>query len=73
MMAHEQLFLNGAPIVGFGGAPVGFGLGQVEAVAPAVATTAASPWTLALTTSMVSAATGWAIQEIAQAVRRRRR
>ena len=30
-----------------------------------------SPWTVAVATSVVGAATGWAIEEIAKAVRRR--
>jgi membrane protein YqaA with SNARE-associated domain len=53
----------GAPVVGFG---------QGELVAPAVAAPT-SPWTVALVTSVVGAATGWVIEEIATHVRERRR
>lgn len=53
---------NGQPVVGFG---------QSEAiVAPAAAAAgAASPWSLALATSVVGAATGWVIEEIARNLR----
>ena len=50
------------PVVGFG---------QVEAVAPVVATT--SPWGLALATSVVGAATGWCIEELAKKIRKRKK
>jgi mannitol-specific phosphotransferase system IIBC component len=53
---------NGQPVVG---------LGQVEAVAPVVAT--ASPWGLALATSVVGAAAGWCIEEVAKKIRKKRR
>jgi prepilin signal peptidase PulO-like enzyme (type II secretory pathway) len=56
-----QLSLGNAPAVGFGNAAL---------IAPAVAT---SPWKVALVTSVVSAATGWVIEEVAQATRRKRR
>jgi membrane protein YqaA with SNARE-associated domain len=46
---------NGHPVIGFG---------QVEALAVPVAAT--SPWTVALVTSVVGAATGWAIEEVAR-------
>lgn len=39
--------------------------------APAVA--AVSPWAMALTTSVIGAATGWVIEEIASSLRGRRR
>jgi len=52
---------NGQPVVG---------LGQV-AVAPVVAT--ASPWGLALATSVVGAAAGWCIEEVAKKIRKKRR
>jgi len=48
---------------------VGFGQSEMLA-APVVAT---SPWALALATSVVGAATGWVIEEVARKVRKRRR
>lgn len=78
-LVHEQLFLGGAPIGGFGDtactACSGVGSAEQGAVAaPTVAAVgAASPWALALTTSVVGAATGWVIQEIAHTVRGSRR
>lgn len=54
-----------------GGVPV-VGFGQTEAVLVPAAT-ATSPWTVALATSVVGAATGWMIEEIATRVRGRRR
>lgn len=57
----EQLFLGDAPLVGFG---------QAEVIAAPAAT---SPWTVALVTSVVSAAAGWAIEEAARAASGRRR
>jgi len=59
----EQLRLGGAPVVGFG---------QHEMLIPAVAR-ATSPWTVAITTSVVGAAAGWVLEEIAKSVRGRRR
>lgn len=59
----ERIQRGGAPVVGFG---------QAELAAPAAAAAAAgipSPWTLALATSVVGAATGWVIEEIARNVR----
>ena len=48
------------------------GLGQAEAlIAPA--TTGSSPWVTMLATSVVSAAAGWAIEEVARTVRDRKR
>jgi hypothetical protein len=58
-MSVEQISLKGAPAVGFG-----------QAAALAAPAAVASPWVVALTTSVVGAAAGWAIEEIA---RRRRR
>lgn|GEM_PF-3120456 len=60
-MILEQPYLRGAPAVGFG---------QAEAVVVPVA--AHSPWAVALATSVVGAATGWVIEEIATHVRGRR-
>jgi hypothetical protein len=51
-------------------APIGFG--QEEILAPVVAASA-SPWTLAIATTVLGAATGWVIEEIARNVRGRRR
>lgn len=45
------------------------GIGQITAPVA----TAVSPWAVALTTSIVSAATGWVIEEIVQSVRGRRK
>lgn len=61
-MTPEQLSLGGHPIVGFG---------QEQFVTPVVIGTGTSPWAVALTTSVVGAATGWAIEEIAKRVRGR--
>jgi hypothetical protein len=58
----DQVMLSGTPLVGFG---------QAEIVAPAAVAT--SPWAVALATSVVGAATGWVIEEIATRVRGRRR
>ena len=51
---------GGVPLVGFG---------QAEIVLPTAAAT--SPWTVALATSVVGAATGWVIEEIARNFRGR--
>lgn len=56
-----QVSLGGSPTAGFG---------QAEIVAPAVG---ASPWGVALATSIVGAATGWVIEEIASKVRKKKR
>jgi hypothetical protein len=59
MIARE-----GHPVVGFG---------QIEElVAPALAA-APSPITVAITTSLVGAATGWVLEEIVRTARGRRR
>lgn len=58
----EQLFLGDAPLVGFG---------QAEVIAAPVAAT--SPWTVALVTSVVSAAAGWALEEVSRRARGKRR
>lgn len=47
---------------------VGVGVGQAEAVVAAP-----SPWGVALATSVLGAATGWVIEEIASGIRGRRR
>jgi hypothetical protein len=50
------------------------GFGQEEILAPMVMTaTTPSPWTVALVTTVLSAATGWAIEEVARGVRGRRK
>lgn len=51
-------------------APKQSGLGQVDAVTTVVG---ASPWAVALATSVLGAATGWVLEEVATHVRRRRR
>jgi hypothetical protein len=63
-----------APVVR-GGRPVaGFALGDAGALGVVATPVAAiSPWTMALATSMLGAATGWVIEEIATAVRGHRR
>jgi hypothetical protein len=53
--------LNGVPVIGFG-----------EAVA-APSIHGSSPWPMVLATSVVSAAAGWAIEEVARVVRGKRR
>ena len=57
-----------------GGHPV-VGFGQGEALVLPIAASAAltSPWTVALTTSVVGAAAGWVIEEIVQSTRRKGR
>jgi len=66
---NEQIFLNGAPVVGFGlperNAAIGVGT-------PAVAT-AALPWGEIVASSIVSAAAGWALDEAVRAARKKRR
>jgi hypothetical protein len=52
----------GHPVVGFG---------QAEAIVAPAATT--SPWAVAIVTSIVSAAAGWALDEAAHHARKRRR
>jgi len=54
--------LNGTPVVGFG---------QAELVAPVAAAT--SPWPEVFVTSVVSAAAGWVIEEVARNVRGKKR
>jgi len=48
---------------------VGFGDGTVSSPSPAVR--APSPWVMGITTSIVGAAVGWAIEEVATHIRRR--
>jgi hypothetical protein len=57
----EQLVRGGAPIVGIS-----------EAIA-APRVTGTSPWALAIATSVVGAAAGWVIEEVARKVRGRRK
>lgn len=59
---REQLFLGSVPAAGFG---------QAEVVAPAAPPTPS--WALALATSVMSAAAGWAIEETARSIRGKRR
>ena len=54
-----------------GGVPV-VGFGQAEAVVVPVAVHT-SPWAVALATSVIGAATGWVIEEIATHIRGKRR
>jgi hypothetical protein len=56
-----MISLGGTPIVGFG-----------ESVTVPIKT-GASPWPLALATSVVGAAAGWVIEEVARSVRKKRR
>ena len=60
----EQISRGGRSVAGFG---------QVEAAPPAAAVVGTSPWAIALTTSVLGAATGWVIEEVARSVRRKRR
>jgi len=53
--------INGSPVIGFGDATVS---------SPTVR--APSPWAVAITTSVVGAAVGWVIEEIAVHVRGKR-
>jgi membrane protein YqaA with SNARE-associated domain len=62
-MRDEQLFLGEAPAVGFG---------EAKVVRPPTAAPP-SPWTVALVTSVVGAATGWVIEEVARKTRERKR
>jgi hypothetical protein len=57
-----MISLNGTPVVGFGDAAVAL---------PSTATS--SPWPMAIATSVVGAVTGWALQEVANATRGKRR
>jgi hypothetical protein len=52
------------------GAPIGFGQ---EGLAAPVAAAAGMPWGMALATSVIGAATGWVIEEIATKIRGKRR
>jgi len=50
------------------------GFGQEEILAPAVvAAVSPSPWQVALVTTMLGAATGWVIEEVAKVVRGKKR
>ena len=55
MDPNEMISLGASPVVGFG---------QSEIARPVVAPS--SPWALALATSVVGAATGWVIEEVAR-------
>jgi hypothetical protein len=55
---------NGCPVVGFG---------VSEMPTPPTVVPKASPWPMVLASSVVSAAAGWAIDEIAHRVRGKRR
>lgn len=60
-MTSERVFLNGAPV----------GFGELNVAAPVVR--APSPWLFAVATSVISAATGWVIEEAVRVVRKRKR
>jgi len=57
--------------IALGDGPTAAGVGQAALVVPAVK--AVSPWAVALTTSVVGAAAGWALDEFSRSMRRRRR
>jgi hypothetical protein len=63
-MSDERISRGGKPVVGFGD-------GTVSSPSPAAKTP--SPWAMGIATSVVGAAVGWAIEEIAVHVRGRRR
>jgi membrane protein YqaA with SNARE-associated domain len=55
---------NGKPVIGFG----------ETITAPVIArASSSSPWAMAITTSVLGAATGWVFDELARSVRKRRR
>ncbi len=56
---------NGRPVVGFA-------LGEAPPP-PTSALKTSSPWPMVLATSVVNAAAGWAIEEVARNVRRKKR
>lgn len=56
----------------YGGHPV-VGFGETEVVAPSTKSRTPSPWPMLLASSVVSAAAGWAIDEVAHRVRGKRR
>lgn len=58
----ERITRAGTPAIGFG---------EAEVVPPA--RPSASPWGMAVATSVVGAAAGWVIEEVAQRLRGRRR
>jgi hypothetical protein len=58
----RKVTLGNVPVIGFG---------QAEVMMPLATPT--SPWAVALVTSVVSAAAGWTIEELARNVRGRRR
>jgi len=58
-MTPERISRCQCPVVGFG---------QAGIIAPAHP----SPWAVALTTSIVGAATGWLIEEVARGRRKKR-
>lgn len=61
-MMVPQIKHQGRPVVGFG---------DGELSSPAIAAT--SPWPMMLVTTVVSATTGWVLEEIAYKSRRRKR
>ena len=61
-MLGEQIALGGRPIVGFGEQP------NAPKNPPS-----SSPWPIAIATSVVGAATGWVIEELASNVRKKKR
>lgn len=62
MFAGARVYHNGKAVEG---------LGDPGVAAPVVR--APSPWVFAVATSVISAATGWVIEEAARAVRKRKR
>jgi len=61
MKSREHLALSGTPVIGFG---------QEDPTPPA--TSGSSPWGMVVATSVVSAAAGWVIEEVARKFRGRR-
>ncbi len=63
MDPNEIIMLGTRPLIGFG---------QSEVAHPVA--TSGSPWAIALATSVVGAATGWVIEEVAaRTIRKKRR
>jgi hypothetical protein len=62
-MRHENVYHDGKVVTG---------LGDSDVAAPVVRVPP-SPWLFAVATSVISAATGWVIEEAARAVRKRKR
>jgi len=59
-------------MIRYGVRPItGFGIG--ETLTPPVATPGTSPWPMVLASSVVSAATGWAIEEVVRRTIRKKK